>query len=83
MKAAATLLTIATVAMTSQATMLAADGPINFPQIVAQNSSATQWAQSTRFVSACARGFMLGYRKGMYKTNNYRIDDRCFGSETQ
>ncbi len=83
MKAAATLLTIATVAMTSQATMFVAEGPINFPQIVAQNSSATQWAQSTRFVSACARGFMLGYRKGMYKTNNYRIDDRCFGSETQ
>ena len=42
MKAAATLLTIATVAMTSQATMLSAN--INFPQIIAQNSTAASWA---------------------------------------
>jgi hypothetical protein len=80
MKAAATLLTIATVAMASQATMLSAN--INFPQIIAQNSTVS-WAQSTRFVSACARGFITGYRKGMYKTNNFRVDDKCFGTETQ
>jgi len=22
---------------------------------------------------------MQGYRKGMYKTNNYKVDERCFG----
>lgn len=78
MKAFAALLTIATVAMTSQAADV-----IIFPQANLKNSTNSAWAQSTRFISASARGFILGYRKGMYRTNNYRIDDRCFGSETQ
>lgn len=39
--------------------------------------------QTTRFVSGCARGFISGYKRGMYKDNNYRLSAQCFGSETQ
>ncbi len=84
MKAAATILTIASVALTSQAApFLSANGIIEFPQMNVNQNSSISWTQSTRFVSACARGFMQGYRKGMYKTNNYKVDERCFGKETQ
>lgn len=80
MKAAATILTIATVALTSQATMNLEQ--VSFPQYVAQNSSSS-WTSSTRFISATARGFIGGYRKGMYRSNNYQVDNKCFGTETQ
>ena len=41
------------------------------------------FATSVAYVSAGARGFIQGYRQGMYKDTNYKVTDACFGAETQ
>ncbi len=46
-------------------------------------SNNSEAVQLTRFLSASLRGWITGYRKGMYKENNYKPDPKCFGPETQ
>ncbi len=50
-------------------------------QGVPQQSNS--FATSVAYVSAGARGFIQGYRQGMYKDTNYKVSDACFGAETQ
>ena len=42
-----------------------------------------KFTQSMRFISAGGRGFITGYRKGMYKLQRYSIDPQCFDNKTQ
>ena len=42
-----------------------------------------KFTQSARFISAGGRGFITGYRKGMYKLQRYSIDPLCFDNKTQ
>ena len=42
-----------------------------------------KFTQSARFISAGGRGFITGYRKGMYKLQRYSIDPQCFDNKTQ
>ena len=39
--------------------------------------------QTMHFVSAGGRGFITGYKKGMYKLKRYSIDPQCFDNKTQ
>jgi len=77
MKAALLLATIASVAITAQAA-----NEIN-PLMQQTDNSTVAFAQSVKFVSGMARGFIAGYKKGMYKDSNYRVRNDCFGKETQ
>ena len=36
-----------------------------------------------RYVSAAARGYISGYKKGLYKMNRYLVDSNCFNQKTQ
>ncbi len=36
----------------------------------------------TRFVSSAARGFITGYKKGMYRLTRYMADPNCFNNRT-
>lgn len=86
MKAALTLLTLATVAISSTQAVaydqtVSNTAIIDIPQ-VAQNAT-TSWAPQVRYLSALARGFIQGYRRGMYKDNNYRVANNCFDQSTQ
>ena len=77
MKVACTLLTLATIAI-SGATAL------KFDQTISQNNTngtvptPLTWGPQVRYFSALARGFIQGYRRGMYKDNNYRVANNCF-----
>ena len=53
--------------------------------VLEQMSSAdkVKFTQSARFISAVGRGFITGYRKGMYKLQRYSIDPQCFDNKTQ
>ena len=42
-----------------------------------------KFTQSAWFISAGGRGFITGYRKGMYKLQRYSIDPQCFDNKTQ
>ena len=42
-----------------------------------------KFTKSARFISAGGRGFIIGYRKGMYKLQRYSIDPQCFDNKTQ
>ena len=78
MKVALTLMTLATMAISGiQA--------LSFDQIpfLAQNGTITSWGPQVRYFSAIARGFIQGYRRGMYKDNNYRVSNNCFDKTTQ
>ena len=73
MKATALLMAVACVALVSgqsQPEPLKQTAPV---------SVATQVA----FSSSILRGFIQGYRKGMYRDANYKVTDFCFDSETQ
>lgn len=48
-----------------------------------QTTDTTAFAKSVSFVSSTLRGFISGYKKGMYKDSNYKVTDACFGKETQ
>lgn len=43
----------------------------------------TKFTQSVSFVSSLARGFIQGYKKGMYREANYKVSEQCFGTDTQ
>ena len=36
-----------------------------------------------KFNSLAARGFIAGYRRGMYKEINYKNDPKCLDADTQ
>ena len=84
MKVACTLLTLATIAI-SGATAL------KFDQTISQNNTngtgpipkPLTWGPQVKYFSALARGFIQGYRRGMYKDNNYRVAYNCFDKTTQ
>ena len=85
--AVTTVLTLASVAMSAQAFNFNLQG-IYYPQSVGQNKNGTVPANSTsadevRYFSGLARGFIQGYRRGMYKENNYRVAKECFDAPTQ
>ena len=42
-----------------------------------------KFTNSVRTMSAAARGFISGYRKGMYRLIRYTIDRQCFDQRTQ
>ena len=86
MKAALSLLTLATVAISSTQAVdydqtVSNTAIIDIPQL-AQNAT-TSWAPQVRYLSSLARGFIQGYRRGMYKDNNYRVSNNCFDQSTQ
>jgi hypothetical protein len=84
MKVASTLHTLATIAI-SGATA------VNWDQTLTQNNTngtgpipkPLTWAPQVKYFSALARGFIQGYRRGMYKDNNYRVANNCFDKTTQ
>ena len=89
MKAACILLTLATVAIS--VTSAAAEWGL-VPQVYQNNSNGTNptpkpmpatWGPQVRYFSSLARGFIQGYRRGMYKDNNYRVSNNCFDKTTQ
>jgi hypothetical protein len=41
------------------------------------------WGPQVRYFSSLARGFIQGYRRGMYKDNNYRVANNCYDKQTQ
>lgn len=90
MKAVSTLLTLATVAMTTQAFNFNLQG-IYYAQSVGANNgtrpnataNATAIAEEVRYTSAMMRGFIQGYRRGMYKENAYKVAPECFDKPTQ
>ncbi len=89
MKAACILLTLATVAISG--TSAAEDWGL-VPQVYQNNSNGTNptpkpmpatWGPQVRYFSSLARGFIQGYRRGMYKDNNYRVAYNCYDQQTQ
>ncbi len=86
MKAALSLLTLATVAISSTQAIpydqtVSNTGITDMPQL--NQNATTSWAPQVRYLSSLARGFIQGYRRGMYKDNNYRISNNCFDQSTQ
>lgn len=45
--------------------------------------TATTFAGTVGFVSSIMRGLIQGYKKGMYRDQNYKVTELCFGVETQ
>jgi hypothetical protein len=84
MKVVLTLLTLAMVAMSTQAKKWNQNS--FFPQFVRANNgtrpnataNATEIAEEVRYTSALLRGFIQGYRRGMYKENSYKVAPECF-----
>jgi len=85
MKAACILLTLATVAISG--TSAANSNWELVPQVYQNNSNGTNptpkpmpstWGPQVRYFSSLARGFIQGYRRGMYKDNNYRVAYNCY-----
>lgn len=90
MKVAFTLLTLATVAISATQGLnydqtVTTDSLVDLPQNLAQNGTniIPSWAPQVRYFSALARGFIQGFRRGMYKDNNYRVSNMCFDKTTQ
>ena len=42
-----------------------------------------QLTTGIRYISAAARGYISGYKKGLYKMNRYLVDTNCFNQKTQ
>jgi hypothetical protein len=91
MKAALTLMTIATMAISSTlaidpyiniATNITGDPIDGFSEYLKQNNNTVSWAPQVKYLSSLARGFIQGYRRGMYKDNNYRVSASCFDRNT-
>lgn len=91
MKAALTLMTIATMVISSTlaidpytnvATNITGDPIDGFSEYLKQNNNTVSWAPQVKYLSSLARGFIQGYRRGMYKDNNYRVSANCFDRNT-
>jgi hypothetical protein len=51
--------------------------------ITKQGGDAVKLAKHIRFVSLAGRGLISGYRRGMYKDINYRVEAKCLDGDTQ
>jgi len=83
MKVALTLMTLATMAISGTQAARIFDNKPSFPTIGQNGTIINSWGPEVRYVSALARGFIQGYRRGMYKDNNYRVSNNCFDKKTQ
>ena len=82
-----TVLTLASVAMSTQAFNFNLQG-VYYPQSTKHSLNRTtnitfSNADEVRYFGALARGFIQGYRRGMYKENNYRVAKECYDDQTQ
>ena len=48
-----------------------------------QNGDATKLARQIKFMSHAGRGLIAGYRRGMYKDINFKVDPKCLDGDTQ
>ena len=48
-----------------------------------QGGDAVKLAKHIRFMSLAGRGLISGYRRGMYKDINYRVEAKCLDGDTQ
>ena len=48
-----------------------------------QNGDAVKLAKHIKFISHAGRGVISGYRRGMYKDINFKVDAKCLDSATQ
>ena len=81
-----TVLTLASVAMSTQAFNFNLQG-YYYPQSTKDSLNRTtnitvSNADEVRYFGALARGFIQGYRRGMYKENNYRVAKECYDDQT-
>ena len=84
-----TVLTLASVAMSTQAFNFNLQG-VYYPQSTKDSLNTTNTtsnitfsnADEVRYFGALARGFIQGYRRGMYKENNYRVAKECYDDQT-
>ncbi len=88
MKIPFTLLTLATIAISGTQSVefdhiLSVDESIDLPQLTQNGTILPSWGPQVRYFSALARGFIQGYRRGMYKDINYRVANNCFDKTTQ
>ena len=54
----------------------------NMPQ-QGNNNTASIMKVRFRYMGAAARGWIQGYRRGMYKENNFQVEKGCFDQKTQ
>jgi hypothetical protein len=83
MKVALTLMTLATMAISGTQASRIFDHKIPFPTIGQNGTIINSWGPQVRYFSSLGRGFIQGYRRGMYKDNNYRVSNNCFDKTTQ
>ena len=58
----------------------------NFEDTISQqgrNETADIMKVRFRYMGAAARGWIQGYRRGMYKENNFQVEKACFDQKTQ
>ena len=48
-----------------------------------QNGDAVKLARQIKFMSHAGRGLIAGYRRGMYKDINFKVDPKCLDGDTQ
>ena len=48
-----------------------------------QNGDAVKLARQIKFMSHAGRGLIAGYRRGMYKDINFKVDPKCLDGVTQ
>jgi hypothetical protein len=48
-----------------------------------QNGNAVKLAKQVKFMSNAGRGVIAGYRRGMYKDINFKVDPKCLDGDTQ
>ena len=48
-----------------------------------QKGDAVKLARQIKFMSHAGRGLIAGYRRGMYKDINFKVDPKCLDGDTQ
>ena len=48
-----------------------------------QNGDAVKLTRQIKFMSHAGRGLIAGYRRGMYKDINFKVDPKCLDGDTQ
>ena len=61
------------------------DGVVEDPLdgVVEQNGDVAKLSKMIRFAAHAGRGYISGYRRGMYKDSNFRIDPKCLDKTTE
>ena len=78
MKAVLVALTVASTLFTTGYCVMHEMPPIN-PRAI----DKTDLTNHVKFLSHAGRGFIAGYRRGMYKDINYKNEAKCLDGETQ